>query len=163
MLFDGGTMSVHHIPAGYHTVTPYLVVRGGEAALEFYKKAFGASEIMRIPMPGGRVAHAEIQIAESRIMLGDESPDCGSLSPESVGGTPVGINLYVPNADETGRKFIEAGGKSLTPIENQFYGDRSGQFLDPFGHKWTISTHVEDVSEEELNKRMEKLFGGAKG
>jgi PhnB protein len=141
-------------PEGYHTVTPYLIVGDGTAALEYYQRALGAVERMRLPGPGGKVAHAEIQIGDSVIMLADEFPEMGALGPKSIGGTPVGLCVYVPDVDAVFSRAIEAGGKVERPLQNQFYGDRSGTLIDPFGHKWTIATHVEDVTPEEMERRM---------
>ncbi len=148
-------MSVKPIPEGYYTVTPYLVVKGAAAALEYYKKAFGAIELVRMPGPDGKIMHAELKIGNSPIMLGDEAPERDVKGPLSLGGSPVGICLYVPDADAMFNAAISAGGKELYPIKNQFYGDRSGTLIDPFGHKWTVATHIEDVSPEDMRKRME--------
>jgi PhnB protein len=148
-------MVVKPIPDGYHSVTPYLVVQGGERALEFYKKAFGATELFRMPGPGGKIMHAEIKIGDSIIMLADEAPEMGVRSPRTVGGTPVTLHLYVENVDETFDRATKAGAQSLRPVEDRFYGDRSGQFEDPFGHRWDVSSHVEDVPPEEMAKRAE--------
>jgi PhnB protein len=147
-------MAVKPIPEGYHTVTPYLIVNDAAAALEFYKKAFGAKELMRFPGPGGKILHAEIKIGDSPIMLGDENPGMGAQSPQSLGGTPVGICIYVADVDKLAAQAVAAGAKVVYPVKDQFYGDRSGTFTDPFGHKWTIATHKEDVSSEEMTKRM---------
>ena len=147
-------MAVKPIPDGYHTVTPYLIVRDGAAAIEFYKKAFGAKELMRFDGPGGRVMHAELKIGDSPIMLGSEAPEMGATSPQTIGGTAVNILLYVENVDALFDQAIAAGGKVERPLANQPYGDRSGGLIDPFGHRWTIATHVEDVSMEEIERRM---------
>lgn len=147
-------MSVKPIPDGYHTATPYLIVKGAADAIEFYKNVFGAAELMRVPGPGGSVMHAEIKIGDSIIMLADEFPEMDALSPKTIGGSPVILMLYLPNVDEVFQRAIAAGAKELRPLQNQFYGDRSGTVEDPFGHKWTISTHVEDVSPEELERRL---------
>jgi PhnB protein len=146
--------SVKSIPEGYHNVTPYLHVRGAANAIDFYKRAFGASEIMRMLGPNGRIMHAELRIGDSIVMLADESPETGVMSPQTVGGYSVGLLLYVENVDAVIQKGVESGAKLLRPIKNQFYGDRSGSLLDPFGHMWTVATHVEDVSGEEMRKRM---------
>jgi len=146
-------MAVKPIPDGYHTVTPYLIVKGAAAALEFYKKAFGATELMRMASPDGKVGHAEIRIGDSPIMLADEFPEMGALSPQSLGGSPVGILLYVPDVDAMAGQAIAAGATVVRPLKDQFYGDRSGTFTDPFGHKWTIATHKEDLSPEEIERR----------
>jgi PhnB protein len=148
-------MSVSHTPKGYHTATPYLVIKGAAAAIDFYKKVFSATEVMRMPGPGGMVMHAEIKIGDSIIMLADEFPDMGFRGPQSIGGSPVGINLYFPDVDARFAAAIKNGATEKRPVQNQFYGDRSGTIVDPFGHIWTISTHVEDVAPEEMNRRFE--------
>ena len=148
------------IPDGYHSVTPYLALSDANKAIEFYKAALGATELYRMPMPGGKVAHAELQIGNSRIMVSDEFPDMGSKAPKHYGGTPVGLCIYTENVDALAERFVKAGGKVVRPLENQFYGDRSGQFEDPEGFKWTLAQHVEDVSPEEMNRRMAKMMGG---
>ncbi len=148
-------MPVSPIPEGYHSVTPYLVMKNAAAAIEFYKKAFGAVELLRMAAPGGKIGHAEIKIGDSPVMLADEYPDMGFKGPESLGGTPVSLMIYVDDVDKIYQQAIAAGGKEVRPLQNQFYGDRSGTLTDPFGHVWTISTHVEDVPEEELAKRAE--------
>jgi PhnB protein len=146
-------MAAKPIPDGYHTVTPYLICRGAAKALEFYKEAFGAEELFRMPRPDGRVMHAEIRIGDSPIMLADEVAEMQALSPASLGGSPVGILLYVEDVDARFDRAIRAGGTVVRPVQDQFYGDRSGTLLDPFGHKWTIATHKEDLSLEEVRKR----------
>jgi len=151
-------MSVSPIPEGYHSVTPYLIVNDGAAALDYYRRAFGAVEKMRLEGPDGKIGHAEIQIGDSVVMLADEFPQMGALSPQSIGGTPVGICLYVPNADSQFEQAIAAGGKIERPLQDQFYGDRSGTLIDPFGHKWTIATHIEDVTPEEIGRRMAAMM-----
>ncbi len=145
--------NVKPIPEGYHSVTPYLIVKGAAKAIEFYKQAFGANEILRMGQPDGRVGHAEIQIGNSRIMLADEFPELDARGPESLGGTPVMIHLYVEDVDAMAKQALAAGAKELRPVKDQFYGDRSGMFADPFGHKWNISTHKEDLSDEEIRRR----------
>jgi len=150
-------MPVKPIPDGYHSATPYLIVKGAAEALEFYKKAFGAEERMRCPMPDGRLGHAEVQIGNSIIMLADEFPEMDAKGPLSLGGTPVGICLYVLDSDAAFQRAVAAGAKVLRPIQDQFYGDRSGTVTDPFGHQWTISTHREDVSMEEIERRMKAM------
>jgi PhnB protein len=147
-------MSVKPIPDGYHTATPYLIVKGAAEAIEFYKSVFGATELFRMPGPGGCVAHAEIKIGDSPIMLADEFPDIGAVGPKTIGGTPISLLLYVTNTDEIFARAIAAGCKELKPLQNQFYGDRSGFLEDPFGHKWCIATHIEDVNQEEMQRRM---------
>jgi PhnB protein len=148
-------MAVKAIPDGYHTVTPYLIVKDAARAIEFYKKAFGASELMRLVMPGGKVGHAEIKIGNSPIMLADEFPEMDIRGPQALGGTPVGILLYLDDVDARFSQAIAAGATVDRPVKDQFYGDRSGTLVDPFGHKWTIATHKEDVAPEEMNKRFE--------
>ena len=148
-------MPVSPIPEGYHSVTPYLVMKNAAAAIEFYKEAFGAVELLRMAAPGGKIGHAEIKIGDSPVMLADEYPDMGFKGPESLGGTPVSLMIYVDDVDKIFPQAIAAGGKEVRPLQNQFYGDRSGTLTDPFGHVWTVSTHVEDVPEEELAKRAE--------
>ncbi|MEX2174617.1 MAG: VOC family protein [Pirellulaceae bacterium] len=148
-------MTVKPIPDGYHTATPYLVIGGAAQAIEFYKQAFGAKELFRMAGPGGKVGHAEIKIGDSPIMLADEHPELGFKGPKSLGGTPVGIMLYVPDVDAVVAKAVAAGATVMRPVQNQFYGDRSGTLTDPFGHNWTIATHVEDVSHEEMGRRAE--------
>lgn len=144
---------VKPVPEGYHTVTPYLIVKGAAGAIEFYKKAFGATELLRMPDPSGKIGHAEIKIGDSPIMLADEFPERGVLSPQTVGGSPVSILLYVENVDALFKQAVAAGAKVTRPLQDQFYGDRMGGFTDPFGHQWHVATHVEDVAPEELKKR----------
>ena len=151
---------VKPIPDGYPQVTPYLCVDGAEAAIEFYENVLGARERMRMPAPGGKVGHAELELGESIIMLADEHPDMGVLSPKTVGGTPVTISVYVDDVDAVFDAAVAAGASSVRPVENQFYGDRSGQFEDPFGHRWSVATHVEDVPPDEMEKRMAEAMGG---
>ena len=148
-------MAVNPIPEGYSSVTPYLIVSGASKALDYYKMAFGAKELMRFDGPDGKIAHAEMQIGDARLMLADESPEMGHKSPQSLGGSGLGLMLYVDKVDATFERAIAGGAKLIKPVENQFYGDRSGSLTDPFGHVWTIATHVEDVSEEEMQRRME--------
>jgi PhnB protein len=148
-------MAVKPIPEGYHSVTPYLIIKGAARAIDFYKQAFGATELFRMADPGGRVMHAEIKIGDSPVMLADESPDMGMRSPEAFGGSPVSLALYVEDVDGMAKRATAAGAKAVRPVQDQFYGDRSGTFTDPFGHTWTIATHKEDVPPEELQKRSE--------
>lgn len=142
------------IPHGHHAVTPYLVCRGASRAIDFYRRALGAQEAFRLDGPGGTVMHAELVIGDSRVMIADESPDGQWRSPQSVGGTPVTIVLYVNDVDAVFRQAIAAGATEVRPVRDEFYGDRSGTLRDPFGHVWTINTHVEDVSREEIGRRM---------
>ena len=154
------TMKTNYIPKGYHSVVPYLIVKGGIKAIEFYKNAFGAQEVGRMTMPGGEVGHCELKIGDSHIMLSDEMPEWGNKSPQTLGGSAVGICLYVENVDEVFHRAIAAGGTvdGGMEVKDQFYGDRSGSLIDPFGHKWTIATHKEDVSFEEMQRRMDAMM-----
>jgi PhnB protein len=149
---------VKPIPEGYHAVTPYLIVNGGAKAIDFYKKAFGAMELFRMAQPDGKIGHAEIKIGDSPIMLADEAPAMDAKSPQSFGGSPVGIHLYVEDVDKVFNQAIAAGAKVERPVEDKFYGDRAGGVIDPFGHRWYISTHKEDVPPEELEKRAAALY-----
>jgi PhnB protein len=151
-------MPVTPVPAGYHTITPYLIVNGAARAIDFYKKALGAVELFRLPTPDGKVGHAEIKVGDSIIMVADEMKEMGYLGPKARGGTSVFILVYVPNVDATFKKALAAGGKVAKPLKDQFYGDRSGTFTDPFGHEWTVATHIEDVSPEEMNRRFEAMM-----
>jgi len=144
---------VKPIPDGYHSVTPYLIVDDAKAAIDFYRQAFGATEKFRLPM-GDRIGHAEIKIGDSMIMLADEFPDMGHLGPKSRGGTTVSLMIYVEDVDSAFQQAIDAGGTADRPVENQFWGDRMGSLTDPFGHKWSLATTVEEVSPEELQARM---------
>jgi PhnB protein len=146
---------VEPIPAAYRGVTPYLSVNDAAAAIEFYKKGFGATELMRLPGPDGKLGHAEIKIGDALVMLADEFPAYGNLSPKTLGGSAVRLHMYVEDVDAFFEQAVAAGAKVLIPIADQFYGDRSGRLEDPFGHVWLISTHKEDVSPEEMQKRME--------
>ena len=148
-------MAVKPIPEGYHTATPYLIVREAARAIAFYTQAFGATELMRLPAPNGKLGHAEIKIGNSPIMLADEFPEMGHRGPQSLGGAAVSILLYVENVDERFSQAIAAGAKALKPVADQFYGDRSGTLEDPFGHVWTLATHKEDVAPEEIQRRFE--------
>jgi len=141
------------IPEGYHTATPYLIIKDAAQAIEFYKKAFGATEVMRFAQPDGKIGHAEIKIGDSHIMLADEFPEMGARSPQTLGGSPVSILLYVEDVDAQAKLAVAAGAKVVRPVKDQFYGDRSGSFEDPFGHQWHIATHVEDVAPDEMRKR----------
>jgi PhnB protein len=145
--------TVKPIPDGYQSLTPYLIVDGAARAIEYYQKVFGAIELMRMAGPDGKVGHAELLINDSRIMLADEFPQMGARGPHSIGGSPVSLMLYVVDVDDTAKRAIDAGAKLTRPIEDQFYGDRTGGLEDPFGHHWHIATHKEDVSPEELQRR----------
>lgn len=147
-------MAVKAIPEGYHSVTPYLVIDGAEEAIRFYTQALGATEVMRLPM-GDKIGHAEIRIGDSHIMLSDEWPDMDIRGPKSRGGATSSLMIYVEDADAAFARAVAAGATVERPVADQFYGDRNGGIVDPFGHRWTISTHVEDVSEEEMQRRME--------
>jgi PhnB protein len=153
--------NVKPVPEGFHTVTPYLYFKGAAKAIDFYKKAFGATERVRMPGPKGEIMHAEIKIGDSIVMLSEENPQMDALSPQSIGGTPSVLHIYLPNVDAVVQNAVEAGAKLVRPVKDQFYGDRSGMLLDPFGHKWSVATHVEDVSPEEMRKRMAKMAQAA--
>ena len=153
--------NVKHIPDGFHAVTPYLTVKDAGQAIDFYKRAFGARERVRMPMPDGKVAHAELQIGDSIIMLGEECPEHGSVSPQTLEGSPVGLALYVDSVDNTFKRAVEAGASAKEAPEDKFWGDRAGSVTDPFGHKWMLLTHVEDVTPEEMKKRMAEAFSMA--
>ena len=146
---------VEAIPAEYAGVTPYLSVNDAAAAIEFYKKGFGAMELMRLPAPDGKIGHAEVRIGKAIVMLADENPDTDHLSPQTLGGSTVKLHMYVEDVDAFFEKAVAAGAKVLIPIADQFYGDRSGRLEDPFGHVWLVSTHIEDVAPDEMQKRME--------
>jgi PhnB protein len=154
---------VKPIPDGYHNVTPYLYIRGAAGAIDFYKSVFGATEVVRMAGPDGRIMHAELRIGDSIVMLADENPRMGIMSPQTIGGFSGGLHLYVENSDAVIQKAVENGATPLRPIKNQFYGDRSGTLLDPFGHMWSVATHVEDVSPEEMRKRMTAAMSQAAG
>ena len=153
-------MAVKPIPDGYHSVTPYLILDNATSALEFYKKAFGAVEEVRMPAPGGRIGHAEIRIGDSVIMLADESPEMGARSARTLGGSPISLLVYVEDVDARVAQAVAAGAKLVRPVANQFYGDRTGGVDDPFGYHWYLATHVEDVSPDEMKKRAAKAMGG---
>jgi PhnB protein len=151
---------VKPIPEGYPQVVPYLSVEGGEAAIDFYTLVLGATERMRMPAPGGRIGHAELQLGDSVIMLADVFPEAGQRSPKALGGTPVTISVYVEDVDAAFDRAIKAGATQLRPVEDQFYGDRTGVFEDPFGHHWSISSHIEDVPPDEMARRAAAAMGG---
>jgi len=144
---------VKPMPDGYHGITPYLIIKGAAAAIDYYKKAFGATELMRMPQADGRVGHAELKVGDAVFMLADEFPEMQTVGPATLGNTSVGLLLYVENADTVFDKAVSLGAKVKKPMADQFYGDRSGTLLDPFGHRWTISAHIEDVSLEEVKRR----------
>jgi PhnB protein len=153
-------MKTQPIPEGYNTLTPYITVKGAEKAIEFYIKAFGAKEVGRLTMPDGTVGHCELQIADSKIMIAEENPQWGNLSPQSLGGSPVYLCLYVSDVDAVFARALKEGGKVLGDMvpKDQFYGDRTGSLTDPFGHRWTIMTHIENLSFKEMQKRSDALF-----
>ncbi len=149
---------VKPIPEGFHTATPYLIIRDTAKAIEFYQKAFGATERMRMPTPDGKIAHAEIQIGDSIIMMADENPQWGVQSPQALKGSPVSVFLYVPDVNATFQQAIAAGATEAMPLADMFWGDRYGKVVDPFGHRWDLATHVEDVAPEEMEERMKKAM-----
>lgn len=146
-------MAVKPIPEGYHTATPYLIIEGAAGAIEFYKKAFGATELFRFPAPEGKIGHAEIKIGDSPIMLADAYPDMGYNGPKSLGGSPVSLMIYVEDVDAVFNRAVDAGATVKEAVSDKFYGDRIGTLIDPFGHIWHVSTHKEDVSLEEMERR----------
>jgi PhnB protein len=154
-------MGVKAIPDGYHSLTPYLIVKGAAEAIAFYAKVFGATETMRMPGPGGRIMHAEIRIGDSTLMLADENPEQGHLSPTTIGGSGSSVMLYTDDVDATFNKAVAAGATVVMPLMDMFWGDRMGNLKDPFGHSWAIATHKEDVSPEEMEKRMASQGPGA--
>jgi PhnB protein len=149
---------VKAIPAGHHTVAPYLAIKDAAKALEFYKKAFGATESYKLLLPDGRLGHGEIRLGDSLIMLSDEFPEYGGKAPQALGGSPVSIHLYVEDVDAFFKRALAAGAKARKPVTDQFYGDRSGQLEDPFGHLWWVATHKEDISPEEMQTRVRAMF-----
>jgi PhnB protein len=149
---------VSPVPQGHRTVAPYLSVKDGASALDFYRRAFGATEVYRLLLPDGRLGHGEIRLGDSIVMLSDEFPEFGHKGPQSLGGTPVSIHLYVDDVDAFFKKAVAAGAIERKPVMDQFYGDRSGQLEDPFGHLWWVATHKEDIAPEELQKRAAALF-----
>lgn len=152
--------AVSAIPEGYHSVTPYLIIKDAAKAIDYYKQAFGAVELFRMQAPDGKVGHAEIKIGDSPVMLADEFPEMGYVGPKSLGGTAVSLMIYVEDVDTVYKRALKTGGEELKALQDQFYGDRSGTLKDPFGHVWTISTHVEDVAPEEMKKRASAAHGG---
>lgn len=151
--------NVKPIPDGYHSVTPYMIIKGAAAAIDYYKSAFGATELFRMEHEG-KVGHAEIKIGDSPIMLADEHPEMNAFSPKTVGGTPVSLMIYVEDVDSMFKRAIELGGTEMKPLQDQFYGDRSGTLTDPFGHVWTVATHMEDLTPEEIDSRAAAAHGG---
>lgn len=156
-------MPVKPIPDGYHSVTPYLAVKQAADAIEFYQRAFGAKERMRLSAPGGKVGHAELEIGDSVVMIADEHPEMDFRSPDHYGGTAVSLHLYVADVDASFRRATEAGAKPLRPLQDQFYGDRTGAIRDPFGHVWHLATHKEDLSPEEIESRAQAMFRKEQG
>lgn len=151
-------MAVQSIPTGYHSLTPYLTVRNGEEAIAFYEKAFGAELKVKLTMPGGGVAHAEMKIGDSAFMFGDENPDWGNKSPLTLGGSPMGLMFYVPDCDAAFARALAAGATVDKPLQDQFYGDRTGVVADPSGHLWTIGTHMKDMDEAEMQAGMDAMM-----
>ncbi len=154
-------MAVKAIPDGYHAVTPYLAVRDAAAAIEFYRQAFGAVELMRFAAPGGKIGHAEVRIGDSPVMLADEMPDMDCRGPQSLGGTSVSLLVYVEDVDARFARAIAAGATERRPVADQFWGDRAGTLEDPFGHVWTLATHIEDVPLDEMQRRLAEMMGRA--
>lgn len=150
--------NVKPIPEGYHTVTPYLVVRDAGRAIDFYKRALGAKEVIRMPGPGGKIMHAEIQIGDSMVMLCDEFPESGGQSPQVLKGTPVSLYLYVEDVDTVFNQALAAGATAQMPVQDMFWGDRYGKLVDPFGHVWSIATHKEDLTAEQVSQRAAAAF-----
>lgn len=152
---------VHHIPKGYNAITPYLIVKGAADAIDYYKNVFGATELFRLPADNGRIGHAELALGDSHIMLADEFPEMNYRAPLTNGSSPVSLLLYVEDVDSIVERAVAAGAKILKPVQDQFYGDRSGFIQDPFGHLWSVATHKEDVSPEEMEERMKKATPAA--
>jgi uncharacterized glyoxalase superfamily protein PhnB len=153
---------VRAIPEGYHSITPHIIVRDAAKAIDFYKKAFGAEEIMRMPGPGGKIMHAELKIGNSHLMMCEESQDWGCLSPQALNGSPITIHLYVENVDTAFDRAVKAGAKAEMPVSDMFWGDRYGKLKDPFGHNWSLATHKEDVPPQECAKRAEQWMSQQK-
>jgi PhnB protein len=151
-------MAIKHKPDGYHSVTPYLSIKGAAEAIDFYKRAFGATELFRLVAPGGEIGHAEIKIGDSPIMLADPCEEGTFRNPKALGGSSIGLHVYVDNVDELFTRAVNAGAKAVRAVQDQFYGDRTGTLEDPFGHIWFLATHKEDLTPEEINRRAEALF-----
>jgi len=156
-------MAVKPIPDGYHTATPYLIIRGAGDAIEFYKEAFGATELFRFPTPDGKIGHAEIKIGDSPIMMADEYPEMGYNGPQTLGGSPVSVMIYVEDVDTVFNRAVDAGATVKEAVQDKFYGDRIGTLVDPFGHVWHVSTHKEDISMEEMEKRAKAASAASSG
>lgn len=150
--------AVRKQPAGYHSATPYLTITGAPAAIDYYRQAFGAVEVMRLADPAGRILHAEVRVGDSIIMLHEDTPEWGTRSPQTLGGNTASVLLYVDDVDTTYAAAIAAGGKAAMPVQDQFYGDRTGSLFDPFGHRWILATHIEDVAPEEISRRAMAMF-----
>jgi PhnB protein len=157
------TNKVNYIPKGYNSISPYLVVKGAAKAIEYYKKVFGATEVVRMDQPNGKVGHAELQIGDSRIMLAEENPSMGQghMSASGIGASPVSLYLYIPDVDRVIERAVDEGAKVLKPVQDQFYGDRTGFIQDPFGHLWGVATHIEDVAPKEMAERAKKVMQAA--
>ena len=153
-------MATNPVPDGYHSVTPYILVDGAAAAIEFYGRAFGAVEVLRMPAGPDKIAHAEVKIGDSHVMLSDEWPDMDLLGPNRRGGATASLMIYLPDVDAAFERALAAGARQERPVEDQFWGDRMGTVVDPFGHRWTLATHIEDVSEEEMQRRMHQTMPG---
>ena len=156
-------MAVKPIPEGYHSVTPYLIIKGAADAIEFYQKAFGATELFRFPAPDGKIGHAEIKIGDSPIMLADEFAEMGYKGPRALGGSPVSLMIYLEDVDTVFNRAVEAGASVKEAVQDKFYGDRTGTLTDPFGHVWHVSTHKEDVSMAEMEERAKQASAKASG
>jgi PhnB protein len=154
---------VSYIPEGYNSITPYLIIKGAAQAIEYYKKVFGATEVVRMDGPDGKVGHSELQIGDSRIMVADENPTMGQghVSAASIGASPVSLYVYLPDVDRVIQRAAAEGAKILKPVQDQFYGDRTGFIQDPFGHLWGVATHIEDVSPKDMKERMKKVMQAA--
>ena len=157
------TNKVNYIPKGYNSISPYLVVKGAAKAIEYYKKVFGATEVVRMDQPNGKVGHAELQIGDSRIMLAEENPSMGQghMSASGIGASPVSLYLYIPDVDRVIERAVDEGAKVLKPVQDQFYGDRTGFIQDPFGHLWGVATHIEDVAPKDMAERAKKVMQAA--
>jgi PhnB protein len=157
------TNKVNYIPKGYNSISPYLVVKGAANAIEYYKKVFGAKEVVRMDQPNGKVGHAELQIGDSRFMLAEENPSMGQghVSASGIGASPVSLYLYIPDVDRVIERAVDEGAKVLKPVQDQFYGDRTGFIQDPFGHLWGVATHIEDVAPKDLAERAKKVMQAA--